>query len=182
MHGEDRTVHEGIPVTTVARTLVDLAEVVRQQELERAVEQAERLRLFDLRKVENVCERSRGRRGLRPLRRLLSDAVGEPPVTRSELERRFLDLCRDAGFPEPALNVSIAGFVVDFLWPSKRLVIELDGHAFHSTRAAFERDRVRDAKLQLAGCRVMRVTYRRLDREPAAVAEDVGALLSAGPA
>jgi very-short-patch-repair endonuclease len=72
--------------------------------------------------------------------------------------------------------------VVDFLWPSKRLVIELDGHAFHSTRAAFERDRVRDAKLQLAGCRVMRVTYRRLDREPAVVAEDVGALLSAGPA
>jgi hypothetical protein len=178
---QDRAVRDGIPITTVARTLLDVAEVVRSHEFERAVEQAERLRLFDLREVENVCERSCGRRGLRPLRALLGDAVGEPPWTRSELERRFLDLCRDAGLPEPALNVSVAGFVVDFLWSSQRLVIELDGHAFHSTRTAFERDRVRDAKLQLAGFRVMRVTYRRLDRESCAVAQEVGALLSAGP-
>ena len=80
-----------------------------------------------------------------------------PAPTRSELERRFLALCRDAGLPPPAVNVVVAGFEVDAVWPDRRLVVELDGHAFHGTRAAFERDRVRDASLQLAGYRVLRV-------------------------
>jgi hypothetical protein len=178
LHPDDGTVREGIPVTSVARTLLDLAEVVRPRQLERAVEEAERLRLFDLRDLEELCERSRGRRGLRPLRAVLGGAVGEPPATRSELERRFLDLCREAGLPRPAVNLAAAGFEVDALWPRQRLVVELDGHAFHGTRAAFERDRVRDAELQLAGYRVLRLTHRRLKDEPAAVARTVATLLA----
>lgn len=171
---------EGIPVTTVARTLLDLAEVVDMRRLERAFEEAERLRLLDLRVIERTCERNAGRRGLKPLRALLSDA--QPVVdTRSELERRFLTFCRGAQLPPPAVNVIVAGFEVDALWPDRRLVVELDGYAFHRTRAAFERDRARDAALQLAGYRVLRLTARRLGEEPAAVAEAVRRLLIRPP-
>jgi Protein of unknown function (DUF559) len=178
LHIADRNVRDGIPVTGVARTLLDLAEVVSPRQLERSVEQAERLRLFDLGEVEDLFERSRGRRGLRPLRALLGDAVAEPPPTRSELERCFLDLCRGASLPRPAVNIWVAGFEVDALWRRQRLVVELDGHAFHNSRGAFERDRFRDAELQLAGYRVVRLTHRRLAREPAAVAALLRALLA----
>jgi len=88
---------------------------------------------------------------------------------RSALERRFVDLCRDAGLPLPALNVSVEGFIVDALWPNARLIVELDGFAFHRTRKAFEADRARDAALQLADYRLLRITYRRLDAEPATI-------------
>jgi Protein of unknown function (DUF559) len=167
MQGEDRKVRERIPVTSVARTLIDLAEVLRPAQLERALEEAERLRLFDLRAIEKRC---RGRRGLRPLRALLAEAGVTAAPTRSELERRFLALCREEGLPVPAVNLFVAGFEVDVIWAEQRLVVELDGYAFHGNRAAFERDRVRDASLQLAGYRVLRVTHRRLEWEPAAVA------------
>jgi very-short-patch-repair endonuclease len=84
---------------------------------------------------------------------------------RSELEERFLVLCREAGLPPPAVNVRLAGHEVDMAWADRRLVVELDGFAYHRTHAAFERDRARDASLQLAGHRVLRVTARRLARE-----------------
>ena len=99
------------------------------------------------------------------------------PHTRSDLERRFLRLCRDAGLPRPAVNVPVAGVEVDFLWPEARLVVELDGFEFHRERAAFERDRRRDAILQRAGYRVLRITHRRLTEEPEAVISDLRALL-----
>jgi very-short-patch-repair endonuclease len=81
---------------------------------------------------------------------------------RSDLERRFVDVCRDAGLPLPAVNASVAGFEVDALWPAQRLIVELDGYQYHRTRRAFESDRVRDAELQLAGYRTLRITHRRL--------------------
>jgi very-short-patch-repair endonuclease len=93
----------------------------------------------------------------------------DPSQTRSDLERRFADLCRDAGLPPPAVNTWVGGFEVDALWPAQRLIVELDGYEFHRTRAAFERDRARDGELQLAGYRVLRFTYRRLVHEPEAV-------------
>jgi hypothetical protein len=99
-------------------------------------------------------------------------------VTRSELERRFLALCRDAGLPAPAANAWIVDQEVDVLWADQRLVVELDGHRFHRTRTAFERDRIRDTVLQVAGYRVLRVTQLRLDSEPASVIADVRSLLS----
>lgn len=177
LHPADRTRRHGIPVTTVARTLLDLAEVLHLRQLERVVDEAERLRLFDLRAVEETCRRNPGRRGLRPLRALMKQERPPPPETRSELERLFLELCRDAGLPQPRTNVVVEGFEVDAVWPDAHLVVELDGHEFHRTRAAFERDRVRDAQLQLAGYRVVRITSRRLRIEPEAVAATIRALL-----
>lgn len=175
---EDTTTVERIPVTSVARTLLDLAEVLQPRQLERAFEQAERLRVLDLRAVERVCTRSHGRRGLRALRDLLAEEqIAAALHTRSELERRFLDLCRDNALPIPALNVSVAGFEVDAFWPQARLVVELDGYSFHRSRESFERDRARDAALQVAGCRVVRVTQMRIAREPGRIAQDLRALL-----
>lgn len=184
MHGarvdpRDRTELDGIPVTAVARTLVDLAQVIDSRRLRRAFEQAERLQLLDLEAVSRLRERSRNRRGAKAVGRLLDERF-DVPETRSELERRFLDLCRGANIPPPAVNVQIEGLEVDMVWPQQQLVVELDGFAFHHTRAAFERDRARDAILQLAGYRVLRLTSRQLQTDPAAVAETVRALLDTG--
>ena len=180
LHPADRFLRDGIPVTSVARTLLDLAEVVPLRQLERAFEEAERLRVLDLGALEQLCARSRGRRGLRPLGSLLSVAQPSVSATRSELERRFLRLCREADLPTPSVNALVAGLEVDAVWWNQRLVVELDGHAFHGTRAAFERDRIRDAALQLAGYRVLRVTYRRLEAEPGVIIGTVRSLLGDG--
>ena len=90
-------------------------------------------------------------------------------MTRSEAERRLLALIRRAGLPTPRTNVEVRGHEVDLYWPEQRLVVEFDGWAYHSTRAAFERDRLKDAELQLAGERVIRVTHRQLTRRPEAL-------------
>ena len=111
---------------------------------------------------------------------LLSKGRSPVSATRSELERRFLRVCHEAGLPPPSVNVPVAGFEVDAVWWSQRLVVELDGHAFHRTRTAFERDRIRDAALQVAGYRVLRVTYRRLEAEPGVIADTVRSLLGTG--
>ena len=173
----DRAEREAIPVTTVARVLLDLAGVLGPRELERALEAAERLRLLDVGALEATIRRSPGRRLGR-----LATAIAEerePPPVRSELERRFLDVCEDAGLPPPAVNAMVEGLEVDAVWRGSRLVVELDGHAFHGTRAAFERDRERDATLQLAGYRVLRLTHRRLG-DPEAVAGMLRGLLPSG--
>src|SRR5207302_645130 len=162
LHPDDRARRDGVPVTSLARTILDLAEVLNRSQLARAFEEAERLQLLDVRAIRRLCERSAGRRGLGPLGNLLSNHMRPLPETRSELERLFVDLCRAAALPPPALNVSVAGFEVDAVWQDRGLVVELDGFAFHRTRAAFERDRARDATLQLAGYRVLRLTARRL--------------------
>jgi uncharacterized protein DUF559 len=115
------------------------------------------------------------------LRALLATHIGPSPETRSALEHRFLDLCHRAGLPTPAINVPVCDYEVDALWPAQRLVVELDGYAFHHARKAFESDRTRDAALQLAGYRVLRVTHRRLVDDPSAVIETIRKLLAAGP-
>jgi hypothetical protein len=176
LHPEDRAERDRIPVTSVARTLLDLAAIVELRQLRRALEQAERLGVFDMGKMERSVARCRGRRGIRALRAALED-YRSVPFTRSELERRFLDLCRDAGLPRPAANLFVAGAEVDMVWPDERLVVELDGHDYHRTHAAFERDRLRDTALQLAGYRVLRVTHRRLQTEPVEVVRAVRSLL-----
>ena len=170
-------------MTGLNRTLLDLAEVAQRPQLERALEEAEGLRLLDAKALRSLCERSRGRRGLKPLMSALSDMWGPLPDTRSELERRFVELCRAAGVPLPAMNVTVAGFEVDAIWPQERVIVELDGYAFHRTRAAFERDRERDAELQLARQRVVRLTARRIRKEPDRVVRQIRGLLAelAGP-
>jgi hypothetical protein len=170
------TVHDAIPVTTPARTMFDLAGVVSPTTLRRAIERSETLRLFDLRSVERVIAEHLHHPNARRLATALD--LADPAPTRRELERLFLDLCRDHGLPRPEVNVLLAGLEVDFLWRAAALVVETDGFETHGTRAAFERDRKRDATLALAGIRVLRFTYRRVTREPASVAATVAAVLA----
>lgn len=178
----DLTVVDGIPCTTVPRTLLDLAEVTpSDRELTRLVERAEELRVFDLAAVTHVLERASGRRGAGRLRAAV-EAAAEPALTASELEERFLSLCRDAGLPRPEVNAWLAledrHVKVDFLWRAKRLVVETDGYAYHRGLPAFERDHRRHGELELAGWRVRRFTWRQVTREPGWVAEAVRAALA----
>jgi hypothetical protein len=174
---EDRAIRNGIPVTSLPRTLFDLAEVVDERRLERAFEEADRLGLLQIRALEHVCARGNGRRALAPIRRLITAAY-LPPSTRSPLEDRFVAFCREHHLPPPVTNTSVLDFEVDALWPAARLIVELDGFSYHGHRAAFERDRARDAALQAAGYRVLRVTHRRLEKDAVTVAEEIRRLLS----
>jgi hypothetical protein len=142
IHPEDRAVCDGIPVTSIARTLLDLAAVLPYRRLVRIVEEAERLRLFDLRAVERLLARNPGRRGVRALRAAIAAAgYATVPWTRSELEREFLKLCRHASLPQPAVNIWVEGCEVDAAWLEQKLLVELDSREFHFTPGAFERDR-----------------------------------------
>ncbi len=177
----DFAVVEGIPCTTVTRTLLDLSDVVDRRALERAVDRAEMLALFDGLAVTETLGRASGRRGATLLRAVLAD-LGDPALTASELEERFLALCLEGGLPRPGVNVWLClagGFVqADFLWRAARLVVETDGRATHGTRAAFARDRRRDQSLLLAGFRVVRFSWREVTQEPARVLATVGRLLA----
>lgn len=180
LHVEDRTMHDGIPVTTVARTLFDYAEVVDFQRLERAWEEADRLKRLRLGEVERVCERGYGRRALKPVRRLLAEAR-TVTRTRSPLEDRFQDFCRHFDLPPHSTNVEVLGKEVDVLWPAAKLIVELDSWEFHSHRAAFQRDRARDTRLLVAAYRTIRVTHDRLDKEANQLATEIRHLLSVPP-
>jgi hypothetical protein len=173
----ESTIREEIPVTTVARTLFDFAEVAPYEELRKTAEAADRRNLLRLRELEGVCERGRGRRALRPVRRLLVE-LRSPAEGRSPLEIRFAEFLREHSIPAPAQNVLVLGHEVDALWPAAKLVVELDSWEHHGHRAAFERDRARDPELLLAGFRTIRVTHRRLDDEPAQLAAELRALLA----
>ncbi|MGA2925488.1 MAG: type IV toxin-antitoxin system AbiEi family antitoxin domain-containing protein [Solirubrobacteraceae bacterium] len=179
LHATDRAVLDAIPVTSLARTLLDYAEIAHRQQLRLAIEAAERRELFDRRAVDELCARTVGRAGVKRLRSVLAEIVGPVPWTRSELERRFLALIREAGVPEPSANVLVAGALVDLYWPG--LVVELDSWTFHKSRERFEADRRRDARLQLAGCGVLRVTQRRIEREPRALLAELDALRRSPP-
>ena len=177
LHPDDRAERNGVPVTSVARTLRDLAAVLPRRRLERAFEEAERLRLLDLRALGAVGERRRGHVGCGAFATLL-DERHDPKWTRSELERRFLGLCAEAGLPPPVVNGAVLGFEADFHWPGRSLIVEVDGYAYHRTRASFERDRARDAALHTAGYVVLRLTERRLQSDPGAAIGQVLALLA----
>ncbi len=172
---EDWTIVDGIPVTSVPRTLLDLAGALSLAALRRAVEQAERSGRLDLAAIGRLLQRTGRHRGAGKLRRVLADYV-EPVPLRSELERRFLELVLAAGLPRPRVNSRVAGLEVDFFWPQWRLVVELDGRAYHSDPRSFERDRVRDARLQRARCRVLRVTHKRMIGRAGDVIFDITAL------
>ena len=125
-----------------------------------------------------MCERAGGRRAVTRLREALLGALPDPPTTRSELERDFLDFCSRHGLPAPSTNVWVAGQEVDAAWLDRRVVVELDSYDFHRSRAAFERDRVRSADLEVAGFRPIRITSRRMTREPQALRAHLLSLLA----
>jgi very-short-patch-repair endonuclease len=172
----DRTLERGIPVTSVARTALDLAAVVRFRNLRRLIRRAEELRVFDLDDFRSVLARNRGHRGAAPLSRAMS--VYEPPrLTRSELEREFAALAEQMGLPAFATNFSAAGCELDVYWPELRFAVELDVYATHGAHEPFEEDRRRDEDLKLAGIELTRVTGHRLEREPRQVIERIVRLL-----
>jgi len=120
------------------------------------------------RRLLDEVERNRRRRGTATLRAVL-ELDGGPARTRSEAERILLALLRRAALPSPETNARLGPYEVDFVWRQERLVVEVDGYAFHADRRAFERDRVRDGELQARGIRVIRVTWRQLTDRPETV-------------
>jgi hypothetical protein len=173
----DTTTHQGIPITSVPRTLLDLAATVKPDRLERALAKAEHLELYDHRAITDLLARANGHRGTP---RLTEATTLEPKLTRSEWEVRLLKLVRDAALPEPLVNLPFDApdygeCKPDFHWPAQSLIVETDGWRTHRTRAAFERDRAKDAALTAAGYRVVRFTWRTPD---ATILRRLHALLS----
>lgn len=176
---EDVRRRRRLPVTAPARTLLDLAGRLDAAALERAFDEALVQRLANRNEIKALLRRSRHRAGVPALRALL-DRLDEPRLTRSEAERRLLALVKSAQLPSPRTNVRVGRYEVDALWSGERLVVEVDGYAFHSSRSAFERDRARDAELQARGLRVLRVTWRQLTDEPGATVGRIARLLGRG--
>jgi very-short-patch-repair endonuclease len=175
---ETRTVR-GIPVTTVPRTLLDLATVLPHHQLERAVNEAEVRGLRDRLSLGDLVARYPGRRGTRPINSILERLRSGLTITHSELENRFLSFVRATGLPPPRVNANLHGFECDCVWPDRRLVVELDGHAVHGTTIGFERDRARDRALNADGWRTVRVTWRQLQLDAEALAADLTRILGA---
>jgi very-short-patch-repair endonuclease len=176
---DDADFVDGIPVTSLPRTLIDFAAVARPGQLERALERADERRLLDLGALDAALERAGRRPGRSSLTAALAAYRPSDRILRSELERRLHNLLRRAGLPLPATNVSIAGFEVDACWEEYRLVVELDSRSHHARRSAFQRDRERDRALQLAGLRVARFTWQDVERR-AEVEQTVRGLLVLG--
>lgn len=171
---DDTVVLDGIPCTSVTRTIVDLASVLTERQLASILRQAERLRVLDAGAIRSRL--GSGVKGAATLRRLLDQWRDDEDV-RNDFEADFLSAIVDAQLPLPQCNVPFAGYVPDFRWPHHKLVVELDGWEDHGTRRNFEEDRQRDAKLLTLGYRVMRVTWRRFKTQPRAVMADLAALL-----
>lgn len=169
---EETTRHLGIPVTTPARTLLDLAPRCSHRRLVRAVDEAERLGLCDPDSLRRLLTTHHGRPGTRSLGAVLADH-DDSSLTRSELEAVFLRLCRREGLPRPQVNAPLLDYVVDFLWPPAALIVETDGHESHRTRRAFQDDRTRDARLTAAGYRTLRFTYLDVTTRPPVVASRI---------
>jgi hypothetical protein len=169
----ERTTLRGMPITTPARTVLDLAPRLADRRLEQMLDRGEHDRILDIRDLRRALADHPRRAGAPRLRGILEAYV--PTVTRSELEEAFLELCDAHAIPRPLMNTVVAGFEVDAYWPHAKLVVELDGYAFHRSPEAFERDRARDAALTVAGLRVVRLTWRQVT-EPRAAAQSAASL------
>jgi very-short-patch-repair endonuclease len=182
---DEITVHDGIPVTTVPRTILDLAAVAAVDVVENALREAEYLELYDRLSLPDLVARYPGRRGVRKVR-LALDRLREDPGgrRRSPLEERFVPFLRRHNLPIPRLNawLEVGGrrCQVDCLWPQTTQIVELDGWEGHSTRSAFREDRSRDRRLRVAGYSVTRLTWSQLEDEPTAIAADLRSLLQDG--
>ncbi len=171
----DFRIRQGLPLTSPARTIVDLAQ---DPDVEEAIAAAQMRGLASVDEIRAAAARAPGRRGVQRLLRLL-DNGGSDGFTRSKGERRLRDLLRAAELPQPVANAPLLGYVADFLWPEQKLIVEVDGFQFHSSRQAFEHDRRRDQRLQAAGYQVIRVTWRQLEHEPFAVIARIAQSLAA---
>jgi very-short-patch-repair endonuclease len=184
---DEVTTRQGIPVTTPARTIIDLASCVpkhlSQSELERAIRQAVYLRLTSTALLVDAVERHAGRRGMKKLRQALVHLGEAPGITRSTLEQRFLRFLRKHNLPIPELNVEMEVFgrqiEADCVWRQQRVIVELDGRDGHDSTPAFESDRARDSAVQAARWRVVRVTSARMRTDGDRLATELRALVAA---
>lgn len=179
---DERAVREGIPVTSVHRTIYDLAATAPIDEVVAMIKEAEYLQLWDRLSLSHLLERYPGKRGSRSLRSSLNRITEEPPGrTRSRLEERFAPFLRRYRMPLPRFNDWIPldpkPYRVDCHWPKRHLIVELDGWEGHSTRSAFQDDRARDRALKVAGYSVIHLTWNQLDEEPEAIASDLRSFL-----
>lgn len=179
---DEVTVVDGIPLTTVPRTIFDLAAILPKRDIERAMHEAEYLRLYDHLSLTDLLQRYPGRRGTRTLRAILYDRDSGTYVSHEEFLDLFLAVIEEAGLPRPETGAWIDGHEIDCVWREQRLMVELDGWAAHGTRRAYERDRARDRRFTRNGWRVIRVTWEALRDEPDVIAADVQALLATPPA
>jgi very-short-patch-repair endonuclease len=175
------TTHIGIPVTTPARTILDLAATLQRRPLERLLDQAENTRLTHVAALDALARAHPGHHGAGKLREALRRHTPGTTITRSGLEELLLALCHDHGLPRPRVNTYIENLEVDFLFPRARLIVEADSWRYHRTREAFERDRHRDATLARAGYRTVRFTDQQLTNAPGLVAQTLDALLRREP-
>jgi very-short-patch-repair endonuclease len=182
-HYTECTEIRGIPVTGPSRTLLDLGQVLDEDALERAFREAERLQLTDVASVAELLDRYPRRRGSAAVRRISLMKELYKGVTRSELEERFRQFLRANDLPDPEWNVRLeldqAALEVDCLWREQRVIVELDGYGYHAGLDAFERDRLRDRLLQLAGFCPIRITWRAL-RDDQSLPGQLAAILTAG--
>jgi hypothetical protein len=174
---------DGIPVTTVPRTLFDMAADHPVEVVEHGLRESERLRLYDGLSLEHLLDRYPRRKGSRTVRECLRRRRELPTgVSREELEARFLVFLDRFDLPRPRLNAWIdlgpRRYQVDCLWPDRKVIVELDGYEAHGTWSAFQTDRDRDRRLLVAGYRGPRVTWRHLHEIPEALAADLRALLA----
>lgn len=171
----------GLPVTSPARAVVDLASVLPRLELENACAEPIRREIAREGEIRAAIDRApRRARGIGLLRSILDACTrGDgPALTRSRAERRLLALLRAAELPRPVANATVCGHMVDFLWPEHRVIVEFDGWDVHGRRQSFETDRRRDQRLVAAGYRVIRVTWRQLEHEAFALIARLAALLA----
>jgi len=175
---DEVTTKDGIPITTVPRTLFDLAATLALRQLEKAVNEAEILRLWDEISLDDLLHRYPRRRGAKNVRTVLGRRSAGRSLTESDLEVLFLAFADRHGLPQPETNAQLEGFRVDCLWRAHRLVLEVDGWEVHRTRQAFESDRRRIRVLQARGWHCIPVTYRQLTESPDEVVRDVRRLLA----
>jgi hypothetical protein len=169
----DRTMKDGVPVTSVSRTVLDMAVDRPVRTVERYIQRANEGKVFDLRAMQDLLNRTAGHRGRAKVLWALEIYRETPVFTRSGLERRFLEVVEEAGLPAPAMNTFVAGYEIDAYWEAERFGVELDVFETHGSPLSFEEDRVRDDELLLAGIETTRVTGPRLDREPGAVVDSL---------
>jgi very-short-patch-repair endonuclease len=176
----DRAAVDGIPCTSLARTVLDCAPRLSHRGVEKAIERAESLRVFDRLDFETLLARARGQRGTALVQAVL-EAGREPDWTENDYEAAVLSLVRSAALTQPICQAPMVlggePVRIDFLWPVERVALEADSYEFHGTRQAFERDRRRDQLLRLAGYEPVRITWRQLSRHPEQVEELLRRLL-----
>ena len=174
---DEHTTVDGIATTTPARTLVDAASMLGSHEIEQALARAEREGLIRTAEFVGLPDRYPRRPGMAMLRSLLQQQ-NSPHFTRSEAERRCLELLRAADLPRPHTNVPVGPYELDLFWPDEGVAIEIDGHAYHSSRSRFEGDRLKDNWLRARGIEVIRLTWRQITRDAVATAVQIGQSLA----